>query len=123
MYNHYNKKLRKNAQELRTNTVSKGEKIIWKALLSRKQLGIKFKRQRPIDSFIVDFFAQEINLIIEIDGSSHYFNQNYDRYREDRLKSLGYIIIRFTEVQVLNQIDEVYQEISHVIYCLKIKEQ
>lgn len=123
MYNHYNKKLRKNAHELRTNSVSKAEKYIWKVLLSKKQLGVKFKRQRPIDSFVVDFYAQEINLIIEIDGSYHLHNQNYDKFREEKLRRMGYDIIRFTEGEVINNIWEVHREISHVIYCLKSKEQ
>ncbi len=69
--NFYNPSLKYNARELRTATVSKAEKYIWKALLSRNKLGHKFKRQRPIDRFIVDFFCSDLQLIIEIDGNSH----------------------------------------------------
>jgi very-short-patch-repair endonuclease len=63
--NHYNKNLKEFARELRTKTVSKAEKYIWKAVLSRKQTGERFLRQRCIDYFIVDFFAPELRLIIE----------------------------------------------------------
>jgi very-short-patch-repair endonuclease len=69
--NYYNPLLKDFAHELRTETVSKAEKYLWKHVLSRNQQNVKFKRQRPILHFIVDFFAQEIGLIIEIDGNSH----------------------------------------------------
>ena len=75
MYNHhyYNKNLKEFARELRSESVSKAEKRIWKAFLSRKQFkGLRFLRQRPIDYFIVDFFCPELKLIIEIDGNSHF---------------------------------------------------
>ena len=71
MYNHYNHTLKKNARELRTQSVSMAEKRISKSLLSRNKMGVKFKRQRPIYNFIVDFLCMEIKLIIEVDGSSH----------------------------------------------------
>ncbi len=119
MNNHYNKKLKYFAQELRTETVSRGEKYIWKATLSRKQLGTGFKRQRPIDRFIVDFFCQELQLIVEIDGNSHFKKEAYDRFRQDKLESLGYTIIRFSEGSVLNNYSDVHEKLVHVIYCLK----
>ena len=66
--NHYNKNLKEFQRELRTTRVSRAEKQLWKAVLSRNQTGERFLKQRPIDNFIVDFFAPEIGLIIEIDG-------------------------------------------------------
>jgi very-short-patch-repair endonuclease len=93
---HYNKDLKEYARELRSETVSKAEKRIWKALLSRKQLeGLRFLRQRPIDRFIVDFFCPELMLIVEIDGNSHYRKPEYDRYRQDRLDVSGLYIYSF----------------------------
>ena len=88
-------------------------------MLSRKQTGERFLRQRPIDQFIVDFFAPEIGLIIEIDGNSHANKGEYDRYREDKLKSLGYELLRFSEGEVINNLDEVHRQLMHTIYCLK----
>jgi very-short-patch-repair endonuclease len=64
--NHYNKNFKEFACELRTSTLSKAEKHIWKALLSRKQIGERFLRQRLIDHFIVDFIAPEIGLITRV---------------------------------------------------------
>ena len=118
-HHHYNPRLKEFARELRTETVSRAEKLLWKALLSRKQTGERFLRQRPIDQFIVDFFAPEIGLIIEIDGNSHTNKGDYDRYREDKLKSLGYELLRFSEGEVINNLDEVHRQLMHTIYCLK----
>lgn len=118
-HHHYNPRLKEFARELRTETVSRAEKLLWKAMLSRKQTGERFLRQRPIDQFIVDFFAPEIGLIIEIDGNSHANKGEYDRYREDKLKSLGYELLRFSEGEVINNLDEVHRQLMHTIYCLK----
>jgi len=115
----YNKNLKQFARELRSETVSKAEKRIWKALLSRKQTGERFLRQRPIKNFIVDFFCPELKLIIEIDGNSHFHKPEYDAYRERQLKELGFEIIRFTEGDVLNNFDKVSNQITHCIYCLR----
>ena len=79
MFNHnnYNPNLKENARQLRTETVSKAEKRIWKSLLSKRKLnGERVFRQRPIDRFISDFFIPELKLIIEIDGNSHFSSLN-----------------------------------------------
>ncbi len=117
--NHYNKRLKEFARELRTSSVSKAEKFIWKAVLSRKQTGERFLRQRPIDNFIVDFFAPELVLIIEIDGSSHYNKVKYDFYRQRKLESLGYVFLRYSEGEVIQNIGLVKEKIDYAIFCLK----
>jgi very-short-patch-repair endonuclease len=117
--NHYNKRLQEFARELRTSSVSKAEKFIWKAVLSRKQTGERFLRQRPIDNFIVDFFAPELGLIIEIDGSSHYNKGRYDFYRQRKLESLGYVLFRYSEGEVIQNIELVKEKIDYAIFCLK----
>ena len=117
---HYNPELKEYARELRTETVSRAEKYLWKAVLSRKQTGERFLRQRAIDRFIVDFFCPDIKLIVEIDGNSHIDKGSYDSYRENRLKSLGYTIVRFSEGDVRNNIDIVEEQIRHAIYSLRV---
>jgi very-short-patch-repair endonuclease len=120
MNHHYNKNLKEFAHELRNETVSKAEKFIWKALLSKSQTGYKFKRQRPIDRFIVDFFCAKLNLIIEIDGNSHLNKGEYDYYRENRLKSLGFHIVRFKEGDVLQNFNQVHSEVMRAVEVLDI---
>jgi very-short-patch-repair endonuclease len=117
--NFYNKNLKEFARELRTETVSKAEKFLWKAVLSRKQTGERFLRQRSIDKFIVDFFAPELGLIIEIDGSSHFVKGEYDFYRQRRLESLGYVFLRFKEGEVIQNVALVKERIDYAILCLK----
>ena len=117
--NHYNNSLKEFARELRTETVSKAEKFLWKAVLFRKQTGEWFLRQRPIDKFIVDFFEPELGLIIEIDGSSHFNKGKYDFYRQRKLESLGYVFLRFKEGEVIENVDLVKEKIEYTIFCLK----
>ncbi len=117
--NHYNKNLKEFARELRTTTVSRAEKHLWKAVLSRKQTGERFLRQRPIDNFIVDFFAPDLGLIIEIDGSSHLNKGEYDLYRQVKLESFGFTFLRFYEGEVLQDIVAVKERIDFAIFCLR----
>lgn len=116
---HYNKYLKDYSRRLRNESVSKAEKSLWKLVLSRRQVGPSFKRQRPIDNYIVDFFCAEINLIIEIDGSSHNQKSLKDQERQKELKNLGFHILRFKESEVLNNISEVKRIIQYAIYCLE----
>jgi very-short-patch-repair endonuclease len=122
MNSHYNSNLRDYSKELRTQSVSRAEKYIWKALLSRKQTGYGFKRQRPIHYYIVDFFCAELGLIIEIDGSSHLFKGDYDCFRQEKLESFGYTFIRFSEGEVLNQFENVHDKILWTIKVLSERE-
>ncbi len=119
MNNHYNKNLKIYARELRTETVSQAEKYLWKAILSRNQTGVKFKRQRPIGFYIVDFFSAEIGLIIEIDGNSHVNKGEQDKKRQSFLENKGYEFVRYSEGEVLNNIENVDDAIRNVINCLK----
>ncbi|WP_107039458.1 endonuclease domain-containing protein [Brumimicrobium mesophilum] len=123
MNNHYNPNLKKNANDLRNMTVSRAEKYLWKAGLRNNQLGVKFKRQRPITNFIVDFFSAEIGLIIEVDGSSNDAKGSYDRYRQDKLESLGYTIIRFQEGEVIHRYPDVEDKIIRAIEVLKSRKR
>ena len=117
--NNYNPKLKEYARALRTESVSKAEKFIWKAALSRKQIGFSFKRQRPIGWYIVDFFCAELGLIIEIDGNSHYFKAEEDAIRQENLEKMGYTIVRFEEGEVLNQFEHVYESLIHIVKSLE----
>lgn len=122
-YNFYNKNLKTYARELRSETATKGERFLWKTLLSRNQTGIRFIRQRSILYYIVDFFAPSIGLIIEIDGSSHINKGDFDFKREETLKNLGFTILRFSEGVVLNNLEDVEQEIRNVIYSLDCQKE
>ena len=117
--NHYNKTLRPLARNLRNGSNSKAEKILWKKVLSRKQIGVRVLRQRPIDKYIVDFFIPAFKLIIEIDGSSHEFKGEEDIIRQANLEALGFRFIRFREQEVLDGIEATRDKIQFALSCLK----
>ncbi len=65
------------------------------------------------------FFAPELGLIIEIDGSSHFNKAEYDFYRQKKLESLGYVFIRYYEGEVLQNIGMVKARIDFAIFCIR----
>lgn len=73
----------------------------------------KFRTQRPIGNFIVDFYCAELKLVIEVDGDSHFNEQSlaYDQERTQYIKSLGVRVLRFTNHEVFNQTEAVREKI------------
>jgi very-short-patch-repair endonuclease len=118
-YSHYNKNLKPFARKLR-KFGTKGEAILWKkALRARNMEGYQFNRQFPIDTYIVDFICRKLDLIVEIDGSSHMSKGVNDRERHDYLEKLGYTVIRFSEQEVVYRIDDVVKSIYTAIKMLE----
>jgi very-short-patch-repair endonuclease len=93
------------------------ENILWKKLRDRNIFQVKFRRQHPVDIFIVDFYCHEIKLVIEIDGEIHESEQakEYDSSRQSCLESLGLTVIRFTNHEVIFEMDLVLNRIHHYI--------
>jgi very-short-patch-repair endonuclease len=106
----YNPHLKKLTAELR-RTSTLGEILLWQQLKG-SQRGVDFHRQKPIDEFIVDFFAPELMLAIELDGESHRWKGAEDRLRQNRLEKLGVRILRFEEATVRRHLDYVVQAID-----------
>ena len=96
----YNPDLKSRAGEMR-NQSTKGEIKFWCELLRKRKSGYQFYRQKPIDHFIVDFYCPKLKLVIEIDGTSHLDKQEYDKQREEVLKSYGLFIARYDDLNVL----------------------
>lgn len=119
MNNDYNRRLRHSSRVLRNFSVSKAGRFLWKQILIRKQLGVGFKRQRPIGPYIVDFFSSEVGLIVEIDGNSHHAKAANDSTRQKWLEKQGFNVIRFSECDVLNDYGFVKEQLVHAVYCLK----
>ena len=93
------------------------ELILWGRLKDRKVFQAKFRRQHPVDIFIVDFYCHEYKLVIEIDGEIHN-NENrrdYDLGRTAELKKFGIRVIRFTNEEVVYKIDQVVNRILKII--------
>ena len=97
---------------------TEAERILWKLLRNRRLHGFKFRRQHPIDEFIADFYCHERNLVVELDGEYHFFDdqQSYDEGRTEQLERVGIKIIRFKNSEVKQRIDWVLSVIaSHLV--------
>jgi len=89
------------------------EKILWEKLRNNK-LGIKFRRQHPVDVFVVDFYAPKIKLGIELDGSQHSTKdgKEYDEMRTKHLKSKDIILLRFWNSDINKDLNNVLNRIK-----------
>ena len=84
---------------------TKAEIRLWYALRNRQFSNFKFRRQRIIGPYITDFVCLKYRLIIELDGSQHLENQEYDAVRTEFLEACGYRVLRFWNNQVLQELD------------------
>ena len=108
---HYNRKLKQISRELRNNA-TKEEKVLW-SKIKKNQFNAKFLRQKIIGNYIVDFYCHQANLVIELDGSQHYFEQGLkkDKTRDDYFKSKGLKVLRFSNNEIIKNLDDVLKSI------------
>jgi very-short-patch-repair endonuclease len=104
------------AAELRKN-MTVAEKVLWQQLRNRKVGGLKFRRQHPVDLFILDFYCHERKLAIEVDGEIH--NQvdqkEWDENRSFELNEFGIQILRFSNEDVISNTERVVDSIKKFI--------
>ncbi|MGN6703960.1 MAG: endonuclease domain-containing protein [Burkholderiaceae bacterium] len=97
------------ARQLR-KSMTDAERALWQRLRS-EQLGVKFRRQHPFGNYILDFACLERRLVIEVDGSQHADDSEYDEARTRKLNAAGFRVLRFWNNEVLQQTDAVVQSI------------
>lgn len=117
MYIYNNQKLKSKRQSLR-NTMSKPEQILWYYLKGRNLKDYKFRRQYSVGNYILDFYCPKIRLGIEIDGDSHFATPDgaiHDQEREKFLVKHNIRTIRFTNIDVVRNIDNVIEQISQYL--------
>jgi len=102
-------KLAKNLRKRPTDV----ENLLWLHLKSKNMAGLKFRRQQPIDEFIVDFVCFEKKLVIELDGGQHLKERNIqkDKERDEWLKGRGYRVLRIFNNEVLENLEGVLDHI------------
>jgi very-short-patch-repair endonuclease len=102
----YNPKLKERARYLRNNS-TKSEIQLWIQLKGKFAGKYDFHRQKPLDDYIADFFCHELKLVIEIDGVTHNWEKTKKRdyKKECRLNELGLNVLRFTDDEVINDLD------------------
>ena len=103
------------AKDLRLHE-TEAEKLLW-SKLSHKQLGVRFRRQHPIYSYVADFYCHACKLVVEVDGPVHDTedNKSYDTSRKEGFKEFGIKVLRFTNKEVLHEIDRVIESIRRAL--------
>ena len=91
------------------------ERILWQRLRRRQISGHRFRRQRPIGSYVVDFVCLERRVIVEVDGGQHAERACYDANRSSWLSSHGFRVLRFWNHDVLARTDSVCEAIRQVL--------
>jgi very-short-patch-repair endonuclease len=100
------------------------EHVLWQRLRNRRLGGFKFYRQRPLHGRIADFYNHDANLVVEVDGESHFSPEAHerDRVRDAELLAQGYATLRISNADVLLKLDEVCTRILDAVYA-RIEEQ
>jgi very-short-patch-repair endonuclease len=100
------------------------EELLWQHLRNRNLIGKKFLRQHSVCvesrfgrslCYIPDFYCHEARLMVEADGPVHLFKKEYDKNRDEVLKGLGLVILRFTNDDILNNLDGVLNTVKEQI--------
>ena len=99
-------------QKLRSH-LTRPEFILWQAIRG-KVLGVKFRRQHGIGSYIVDFYCPELSLVVELDGESHFGAEDIlaDKLRTDFLCDSGMRVLRYTNLQIMQELPEVLEHLK-----------
>jgi very-short-patch-repair endonuclease len=104
------------ARTLRANATD-AERFLWQHLRLRQMDGHKFRRQRPIGPYVVDFICLEKRLVIEVDGGQHNTQVPQDAEREAWLQQEGYTVLRFWNHEVLTQIETVKNAVWSALHA------
>lgn len=102
------------AGELRHNQ-TEAEAKLWLRLRAHRMAGVQFRRQHAIGNYVVDFCSPRRKLIVELDGSQHLDQADYDFNRTKYLEEKGYRVLRFWNHDVMNNIDTVLNAIWNEI--------
>uniref|UniRef100_UPI0040486D7B endonuclease domain-containing protein n=1 Tax=Algoriphagus sp. TaxID=1872435 RepID=UPI0040486D7B len=110
----YNKSLREFSRDLRSHSTL-SEILLWQKLRASQFRGYAFNRQKPLGNYIVDFYCRKTNLVIEIDGGSHDYEEAVveDGKRQQILEELGVSFLRFSDLEVKNVMAFVLGEIGY----------
>ena len=111
----FNKKHQTPKRKILRRNIPQAEIALWRELKNKKLGGYKFRRQCGIHRYVVDFYCPEVQLVIEVDGAYHDAKETqvYDKQRDELMKSLGINVVRFTNMEILNNI-------NNVLKCIRI---
>ena len=109
----YSRELLQVSKELRKSQ-TEAEEIIWEELKAKKLNGLKFRRQVPYDTFVIDFLCPSKKVILEIDGKIHLKTRFRDQERDEYFMEKGYKVLRIKNEEVFHNLDDVMQRIKRV---------
>lgn len=118
----YDKKLKPLSRTLRSS-MTDAEIALWQKLRRKQLKNLQFYRQKPIGQFIVDFYCPSARLVIELDGGQHYTEEgsSRDAVRDSALSDMGLCVLRFSNLDVLGNIDGVVDEIVRHLEAALVK--
>lgn len=111
-------RLTNRAKEMR-KVMPEPERRMWHQLRAARFQGIKFRRQKVVGKCIADFAANAPKLVVEIDGDTHARQENYDAERTQYLEDQGYTVIRFSNLEVMDNMDGVLTRLDEVVSGLR----
>lgn len=117
----FNRRVMKARRQLLRRNMSEVERILW-TKLRRKQIdSLRFRRQYSVGAFVFDFYCPQIRFDVEVDGESHNrpAAKEYDRERDEQLKSIGITVLRVTNEDVKSKLEYVLQHIREAAASLK----
>ena len=110
MHNHATPNAQANARILR-RAMTDSERRLW-SRLRMEQLGVKFRRQHPVGNYIADFACLDPKVVVELDGSQHIEQQEYDERRDAFFRGEGFAVLRFATDQPFRNLDGVLAVIA-----------
>jgi very-short-patch-repair endonuclease len=112
----YNRTLKEFSRDLRSHSTL-SEILLWQKIRASQFRGYAFNRQKPLGNYIVDFYCRKLDLVIEIDGNSHEYEEAVveDRKRQQILEELGVFFLRFSDWEVKNAMSFVLGEIGYFL--------
>ena len=105
--NHFAKVLRRKGTD--------AERLLWSRLRNRQLAGYRFRRQRPIGNYVCDFVCLSDRVVVELDGSQHVDQADYDARRDSFLRANGYRVLRFWNGDVMDRLDAVLETIFQAL--------
>ncbi len=121
MSRNFNRKSQKPFRQLLRNNATNAERVLWSHLKGKQLNGYKFRRQEGIKNYIVDFYCPESLLAVEIDGETHWSDEEIekDRKRQMDIEELGVLFLRFTNRDVYENLEGVLQMIAEKCDAIK----
>ena len=108
----YDRRLKERSQQLRRDMTA-AEEFLWSKIKAKQIKGCWFYRQKPVGEYIADFYCPKAKLVVEVDGGHHFSNETveYDKVRNEYIAGMGLRVLRFTNKQVLTNIEAVLERI------------